>query len=60
MPGQDVQKIYQEYLAKGYDQKSAAKISQAKTGLSLVTGRPPKDQSLSKSRTKYYGQYQSQ
>ena len=37
-----VEKLYKDLLSKGYDKKNAAKISQAKTGLALVTGKPPK------------------
>ena len=40
--GTRVDKMYKHLLSTGkYDEKSAARIAQAKTGLSLVTGRPP-------------------
>lgn len=40
--GTRVDKMYQALLRQGYTPKDAAKISQSKTGLSLVTGRPPR------------------
>ena len=40
--GTKVDKMYRHLLSSGYDKKSAAKIAQAKTGLALKTGKPPK------------------
>ena len=34
------QEIYQSLVASGYTKKDAAKQAQAKTGMSVVTGRP--------------------
>ena len=40
--GTPVDKMYRHLLSTGkYDKSQAARIAQAKTGLSLVTGRPP-------------------
>ena len=50
----EANKLYLDLVSKGYDQKSAAKIAQEKTGLSLVTGRPPKTKGYGAS---YKGQY---
>jgi hypothetical protein len=36
----DVRVLYQDLLKKGYTQKDAAKEAQARTGCSVVTGRP--------------------
>lgn len=49
-----VHRLYVDLLAKGYDQKSAAKIAQDKTGLALVTGKPPKTKGHGAT---YKGQY---
>lgn len=46
--GTKADEIYQALKRKGYDEATAAKIAQANTGLSLATGRPPKN----KRRTK--------
>jgi len=43
--GTKVHSIYKELLAKGYSKAKAAKISQAKTGKSLRTGKTPKRKS---------------
>ena len=40
--GTPVERMYQHLLSAGYTKESAAKIAQAKTGLALRTGRPPK------------------
>lgn len=40
--GSSVHRMYSHLLSSGYDKKNAAKIAQAKTGLSLQTGKPPK------------------
>lgn len=40
--GSKVDKMYQHLRASGYSDKDAAKVAQAKTGLSLRTGLPPK------------------
>lgn len=55
--GTPVHKMYMDLLSKGMDQPSAAKIAQAKTGLSLVTGKPPKSKGYNKSGAGYHGQY---
>jgi len=52
--GTPVDNLYRELLAKGYDKASAAKIAQEKTGLALVTGRPPKTKGYGAT---YHGQY---
>ena len=49
-----VHKLYAELLSKGMSQKDAAKIAQSKTGLALVTGRPPKSKGHG---AQSYGQY---
>ena len=49
-----VHDLYKDLLTKGYDPKSAAKIAQAKTGLALVTGKPPKTKGHGAT---YKGQY---
>ena len=56
--------LYNELVNKGYSKKDAAKEAQARTGLSLVTGRRIKDKTgegyTKKFRTKglkYRGQY---
>lgn len=36
-----VQEAYVENLEKGMSMKDAAKLAQSKTGVSLVSGRPP-------------------
>lgn len=40
-----VDRIYEALKREGYDEGSAARIAQAKTGTSLATGRPPKRKS---------------
>ena len=40
----DVRDIYTELLSKGYAKKDAAKEAQSRTGFSLVTGRPIKQE----------------
>ena len=40
--GTKVHKLYETLLTKGYSKESAARIAQAKTGLSLMTGKKPK------------------
>lgn len=50
--GTSVHKMYQHLLTSGYSREQAAKIAQAKTGLSLKTGRRPK------SRGEYGGRKQ--
>jgi len=39
--GTPVHKIYAGLIREGYDEGSAARIAQSKTGLSLRTGKPP-------------------
>lgn len=36
-----VHRMYEHLLSAGYDEASAAKIAQQRTGLALATGRPP-------------------
>jgi len=52
--GTSVDNLYRDLLKKGYAKSDAAKIAQAKTGLSLVTGRPPKTKGYGPNG---YGQY---
>lgn len=40
--GTAVEKLYRALRGKGYSKAKSARISQAKTGLSLRTGRKPK------------------
>lgn len=40
--GTKVEKIYRALIREGYDKSTAAQIAQAKTGLSLKTGKKPK------------------
>lgn len=40
--GSAVEKIYTAMVKQGMDKGKAARIAQAKTGLSLATGRKPK------------------
>lgn len=40
--GTHVEKMYQAIKAKTGDAGKAARIAQAKTGLALATGKPPK------------------
>lgn len=40
--GTSVHQLYEHLRARGYSEESAAKIAQAKTGLVLQTGKPPK------------------
>jgi hypothetical protein len=40
--GSPVHKIYEAVRRQGKSKASAAKIAQAKTGLALSTGKPPK------------------
>ena len=49
-----VHKLYAELVAQGKSKQDAAKIAQAKTGLALVTGRPPKTKGYGAT---YKGQY---
>ncbi len=39
--GTKVERLYQHLLGQGLSKASAVKIAQAKTGLSLKTGKPP-------------------
>ncbi len=55
-PRISVQMRYQNLLREGKAPKDAAKIAQAETGYSLVTGRPINGQIPYKE--KYVGQYQ--
>lgn len=55
--GTRVDRLYKELLAKGYDKKNAAKIAQAKTGLALLTGKPPKKRKGEFSGRKYKGPF---
>ena len=47
-----VHRMYQHLLSSGYDIKSAARIAQAKTGLSLHTGLPAKQKPQVKAKKK--------
>ncbi len=40
--GSKVHKMYIHLQSSGYTKEEAAKIAQAKTGLALKTGKPPK------------------
>jgi hypothetical protein len=40
--GTKVEKMYQAMKREGMDAGKAARIAQAKTGLALATGKPPK------------------
>lgn len=40
--GTKVHNLYKELLGKGYSKESAVRIAQARTGLSLMTGKKPK------------------
>ena len=44
--GTSVHKMYEDLVKKGYSKKTAAKMAQARTGLALVTGKPPKMRTL--------------
>lgn len=52
----NVKDLYTKYLQEGKPPKEAAKLAQEKTGQSVVTGRPIKNQIPY--RRKYVGQYQ--
>ena len=56
-----VQAVYQQLLEAGHDQKSAAKEAQARTGVSLVSGRviTKKVEFNSTGKAGYSGQYPS-
>jgi hypothetical protein len=41
--GTKVDRMYKDLRALGYDAGKAARIAQSKTGLSLKTGKPPKE-----------------
>lgn len=41
-PGSKVEAMYKALLKQGMTPGKAARIAQAKTGLSLATGKPPK------------------
>lgn len=49
-----VHSVYKELLDKGYKAKDAAKEAQARTGLSLVTGKRFKDKTSQPGYTKKY------
>ena len=58
----DVREIYQELITKnGYTAKDAAKEAQARTGHSVVTGRPIRQRGPEhKTKRKWvYGEYDS-
>jgi hypothetical protein len=40
--GSSVDRLYRALLGEGKSKASAARIAQAKTGLALATGKPPK------------------
>lgn len=40
--GTKVDKMYEAMKAEGMDKSKAARIAQSKTGMSLATGKPPK------------------
>jgi hypothetical protein len=54
-----VKQVYHDLISEGMDAKSAAKEAQARTGLSLVTGREisKKLDFTSKGKAVYSGQY---
>lgn len=39
--GTKVETLYEALKKKGYSKEKSARIAQAKTGLSLATGKPP-------------------
>lgn len=47
-----VHHLYEALMGKGHDQASAARIAQAKTGLALATGKPPKKKSAKRPKRK--------
>ena len=51
----NAKQIYEELVARGYPKKDAAKEAQARTGMSLVTGRQINRQIPSKES--YAGEY---
>ena len=56
-----VKDIYNELLESGYNRKDAAKEAQARTGLSVVTGKPFKQKNYLKNlKNVYRGQYGKQ
>ena len=54
-----VNEMYEALVKQGYTAKDAAKEAQARTGNSVVTGRPfkPKDHTKKDYDTKFGGQY---
>ncbi len=52
-----VQALYQQLLASGSSQKDAAKEAQARTGVSLVSGRPIVKKVEWTPKVNYGGQY---
>lgn len=40
--GTKVERLYKHLRKQGHSERSAARIAQKKTGLSLKTGKPPK------------------
>ena len=56
----DVKSLYLQYLQEGKTPKDAAKEAQARTGYSVVTGRPIRrqlDEKRFSKKTEYEGQY---
>jgi hypothetical protein len=45
--GTRVDNLFNKLKSRGYSVQSAAKIAQSATGLSLQTGKPPKEKSKS-------------
>lgn len=50
--GTKVEKVYQALLREGKSKASAARIAQSQTGLSLATGKPPKNKRVKLSMLK--------
>lgn len=48
--GTKVEKMYTALKREGKDSGTAARIAQAKTGTSLMTGKPPKSKSKPKKK----------
>lgn len=50
--GTKVEEMYSAMKREGMDKGKAARIAQAKTGLALATGKPPKGKKVRKRKTK--------
>ena len=54
----DVKQIYTQLLKEGYSKKDAAKEAQARTGVSVVSGRPiDKQLHFNQTKNTVFGQY---